>query len=78
VREERLVVINNFRPRSVDDAVDRAGLRSMIERSDGERISDEVIGQLLAGARTEEEIVGPGGVLAQLTRRLIERRWRSS
>ena len=28
---------------------------------------------MLAGARSEEEIVGPGGVLAQLTRRLVER-----
>jgi putative transposase len=27
----------------------------------------------LAGARTEEEIVGPGGLLADLTRRLVER-----
>jgi putative transposase len=32
-----------------------------------------VIDELLAGARTEEEIVGPGGVLAQLARRLVER-----
>jgi putative transposase len=38
-----------------------------------ERLSDEVIDELLAGARTEEEIVGPGGVLAQLTKRLVER-----
>ena len=38
-----------------------------------DRLSDEVIDELLAGARTEEEIVGPGGVLAQLTRRLVER-----
>jgi putative transposase len=38
-----------------------------------ERLSDEVIDQLLAGARTEEEIVGRGGVLAQLTKRLVER-----
>jgi hypothetical protein len=29
-----------------------------------------VIDELLAGARTEEEIVGPGGVLAQLTKGL--------
>ena len=45
----------------------------MLERPDGERISDEVVDQLLAGARTEEEIAGPGGLLAQLTKRLIER-----
>ena len=38
-----------------------------------DRLADEVIDGLLAGARTEEEIVGPGGVLAQLTKRLVER-----
>jgi putative transposase len=38
-----------------------------------ERLSDELIDELLAGARTEEEIVGPGGLLADLTRRLVER-----
>jgi hypothetical protein len=38
-----------------------------------EQLSDEVIDQLLAGARSEEKIVGPDGVLAQLTKRLVER-----
>lgn len=38
-----------------------------------EQLSDGVIDQLLAGARSEEEIVGPGGVLALLTKRLVER-----
>jgi putative transposase len=38
-----------------------------------DRLADEVIDELLAGARTEEEIVGPGGVLARLTKRLVER-----
>ena len=57
----------------VDDAVERARLRWMLERPDGERISDEVIDQLLAGARTEAEIAGPGGLLAQLTKQLVER-----
>src|SRR5205814_650517 len=37
------------------------------------RLSDVVIDELLAGARTEEEIVGPDGVLARLTKRLVER-----
>src|SRR5215831_6431186 len=52
----------------------RAGGASL-EIPDGlrDRLSDEVIDELLAGARTEEEIVGPGGVLAQLTKRLVER-----
>jgi putative transposase len=57
----------------VEDAVDRARLRSMVRRPDGERIPDEVIDRLLAGAGTEEEIAGPGGLLALLTRRLVER-----
>ena len=37
------------------------------------RISNEVIDESLAGASTEEEIAGPGGLLAQLTKRLVER-----
>jgi putative transposase len=37
------------------------------------QLPDEVVDQLLAGARSEEEIVGPGGLLAQLTQRLVER-----
>jgi putative transposase len=36
-------------------------------------LPNEVIDELLAGARTEEEIAGPGGLLAQLTKRLVER-----
>jgi transposase-like protein len=36
-------------------------------------ISDEVLDALLAGARTSEEIAGPGGVLAHLTTRLLNR-----
>jgi 2-keto-3-deoxy-6-phosphogluconate aldolase len=43
-----------------------------------EQLADEVIDQLLAGARTEEEIVGSGGVLTQLTMRLVERALRRS
>jgi putative transposase len=38
-----------------------------------DRLSAELIDGLLAGARTEEELVGPGGLLADLTRRLVER-----
>jgi putative transposase len=38
-----------------------------------DRLGDRLIDELLAGARTEEEIVGPGGLLAELTRRLVER-----
>ena len=35
-------------------------------------ISDEVLDALLAGARTAQEIAGPDGVLAHLTRRSAE------
>jgi putative transposase len=41
-----------------------------LERSE---LSDELIDELLAGARTAEEIAGPDGLLRQLTRRLLER-----
>jgi putative transposase len=50
--------------------------RPLEDRLPGEvrdHLADEVIDELLAGARSEEEIVGPGGVLAQLTKRLVER-----
>lgn len=38
-----------------------------------ELLPDGVLDELLAGARSEEEIVGPGGLLSQLTKRLVER-----
>ena len=61
-------------PELVDDALTAARLRALAsEPPDGGRISDEVIDELLAGARTEEEIAGPGGLLARLTKRLVER-----
>ena len=44
-----------------------------LPRAVRDRLSDELIDELLAGARTEDEIVGPGGLLADLTRRLVER-----
>lgn len=37
------------------------------------QLPDDVVNALLAGASTEVEIVGPGGVLSQLTKRLVER-----
>src|SRR5438477_3753496 len=38
-----------------------------------EKLPDELVDELLTGARTEEEIAGPGGLLAELTKRLVER-----
>ena len=61
----------------VDGAVDRAAGRRWVRQALGmpadRRISNEVIDELLAGASTEEEIAGPGGLLAELTKRLVER-----
>jgi transposase-like protein len=37
------------------------------------RLPEEVVDELLAGAKTEEEIVRPGGLLSWLTKRLVER-----
>src|SRR3954470_21464785 len=39
----------------------------------GDVLSDELVDGLLAGAASEEEIVGPGGLLSRLTKRLVER-----
>src|SRR5204862_309575 len=36
----------------------------------GDVLSDELVDGLLAGAASEEEIVGPGGLLSRLTKRL--------
>ena len=64
-------------PALVDVSVGRAAGRRRVRQALGmpsdRRISDEVIDELLAGACTEEEIAGPGGLLAQLTKRLVER-----
>jgi putative transposase len=58
----------------VDDAVNRARVRTAVgELAGGGRLSDAVIDELLAGASSEQEIVGPGGLLARLTKRLVER-----
>jgi putative transposase len=38
-----------------------------------EKLPDELVDELLAGARSEEEIFGPGGLFGQLTKRLVER-----
>src|SRR4051812_29619686 len=66
-----------LRPELVDEAVERAAgrrrVRQALQMPADRRISDEVIDELLAGASSEEEIAGPGGLLAQLTKRLVER-----
>jgi hypothetical protein len=57
----------------------RPGSPAVDELDPGVRdwLSDELIDELLADARTEAQIVRPGGLLAGLTRRLVERANRS-
>jgi hypothetical protein len=38
-----------------------------------ELLPDELLDELVAGARTGEEVTGQGGLLAQLTKRMVER-----
>src|SRR5450631_335956 len=61
----------------IDGALDRAAgrrrVRQALRMPSDRRISNEVIDELLAGASTEEEIAGRGGLLAELTKRLVER-----
>jgi len=49
------------------------GRRKRVPSGLRDQLPDELIDELLAGARTEDEIVGPGGLLAGLTKRLVER-----
>jgi putative transposase len=54
-------------------AARRAALRGELGDEVKALLPDEVIDELLAGARTEDEIVGAGGLLSRLTKRLVER-----
>src|SRR3954470_10775497 len=65
-----------LRQELVDDAMDRVRSGLLVgELADEvrEQLSDGLIDELLAGRRGEAQILGPGGVLGDLTRRLVER-----
>src|SRR5881227_2919133 len=49
------------------------GILELLTDEMRDKLPDELVDELLAGAKTEEEVVGPGGLLAQLTKRLVER-----
>ena len=59
--------------RAVERASDRRRVHAALGMPPDRRISNEMIDELLAGASTEDEIAGPGGLLAELTKRLVER-----
>src|SRR5437016_1401272 len=50
-----------------------AGIRDRVPDDLRGKLPDELVDELLAGAKTEQEVVGPGGLLSQLTKRLVER-----
>jgi Transposase, Mutator family len=64
------------RAQLVDEALDRAraGL-DVAELPEGvrEQLTDAMLDELLAGREGEAEILGTGGLLGELTRRLVER-----
>ncbi len=78
-RSEELASASAARPSrgvvgaAVDRALDRRRVRDALGMPKDRRISNELLDELLAGASSEQEIAGPGGVLAQLTKRLVER-----
>src|SRR5436305_12708154 len=55
------------------EATAAAGILEQVPDDLRRVLPNEVIDELLAGAKTEDEIVGPGGLLSQLTKRLVER-----
>jgi hypothetical protein len=56
----------------------RPGILDRMSDEIRRKLPDSVGDELLGGASSEEEIVGPGGLLSQLTKRLVERRLRWS
>ena len=57
----------------IDRAVNHARVRAAAGLPDVSALSNEVIDELLAGAQTAQQLAGPGGLLAALTKRLVER-----
>ncbi len=55
------------------ESAPRPGILEQLPDGMREKLPDKLVDELLAGAKTEEEIVGPGGLLSQLTKRLVER-----
>jgi transposase-like protein len=60
----------------VDDAIDRVARGLPVGELPAEvreQLTDGLIDELLAGRRRQAEVFGPGGLLGDLTRRLVER-----
>src|SRR5260370_29297718 len=59
--------------RLAGEATASAGMLERVPDEMREKLPDELVDELLAGAKTEEEIFGRGGLFNQLTKRLVER-----
>src|SRR5207302_2412743 len=59
--------------RLAGEATASAGILERVPDDLRGKLPDELVDELLGGAKTEEEIFGPGGVFGQLTKRLVER-----
>src|SRR5579859_8102469 len=76
--DQNLVPVSGSEPGSGEsllagEATASAGILDRVPDDLRGKLPDELVDELLAGARTEGEIFGPGGVFSQLTRRLVER-----
>jgi putative transposase len=75
--DQNLVSVDDSEPQSGESRLaglsGPAGILDRVPDDLRKKLPDELVDELLAGARTEEEVVGPGGLLSQLTKRLVER-----
>jgi putative transposase len=75
--DQNLVSVDDSEPQSGESRLaglsGPAGILDRVPDDLRKKLPDELVDELLAGARTEEEIVGSGGLLSQLTKRLVER-----
>jgi putative transposase len=77
IQDQKLVRARSSEPygagEPLGEPAPRPGILDRVPDDIRRQLPDEVVDELLAGARSEEEIVGPGGLLSQLTKRLVER-----
>src|SRR2546421_2694127 len=59
--------------RLAGEATASAGILERVPDDLRGKLPDELVDELLAGAKTEEEVFGRGGLFNQLTKRLVER-----
>src|SRR4051794_38945844 len=76
MRDQKLVRArssNRMAPSSPSELAPPAALPESGSDEIGRKLPDAVVDEVLAGARSEKEIVGAGGLLSQFSKRLVER-----